>query len=343
MVKKNNIKHILVIRLSAMGDVAMVPHALRALRENYPDVKISILTKPLFEPLFEGLNVEIIPIDVEGRHKGLIGVYRIAQEIASRGVDCVADMHNMLRSRALTAALRLRYNIPSKRINKGRISKWMRMDGGCKDITKPLKHTVARYCDVLRRLGFDFKYPSAAVKQPRPNPMPFEKGEQRWIGVAPFSVHAGKRYPLHLVRAMVDQLSAKYDKVFIHSGPGKELKFAEELEREHTNVFAVFPRVKLKGEVDLISNLDCLISMDSFAMHVGALVATPIVSIWGATHPMLGFSGYLSDPKGYVQIDLPCRPCSTYGDKRCRMGDHQCLYGIKPEMVVDRVAEMIEG
>lgn len=320
----------------------MVPHALRALRENYPDLKISVLTRPLFESLFAGLDVDIIPIDPSGRHKGVKGMYRLAHELVKMGIDGVADLHNILLIKVLMLILKVRHGIKVKTIHKGRVSKWMRMDGGCKEITKPLIHTVTRYCNVFRELGFKLDDPTPAVKRERPNPMPFEKGEQRWIGIAPFSVHEGKRYPLHLVRNLINELSSRYDKIFIHSGPGEELKFAEKMEREHENVVAVFSRVNLAQEIDLISNLDCLISMDSFAMHVGSLVATPVVSVWGATHPMLGFSGYLSDPRGCVQLELPCRPCSTYGNKRCRMGDHHCLYDIEPMTIAERVQELIE-
>ncbi len=319
----------------------MVPHALRALRANYPDLRISVLTRPLFAPLFDGLDVEIVAVDLNGRHKGFMGINRLAREVADLGVDCVADLHSMLRTRCLTSLLRVFHNIPSQTIRKGRISKWMRMDGGCKEVTKPLKHTVIRYCEVFSRLGFTIDEPTAPTKCKRPNPMPFEKGEQRWIGIAPFSVHEGKCYPQHLVRKVIASLASKYDKVFVHSGPGRELKFAEKMEHEYENVFAVFSRVNLAQEIDLISNLDCLISMDSFAMHVGALVTTPVVSIWGATHPMLGFSGYMCDPRGVVQLDLPCRPCSTYGNKRCRMGDYHCMHDIDPNVVVERVAEIM--
>lgn len=342
MAKKSNIKHLLVVRLSAMGDVAMVPHALRALRVNYPDLKISVLTRKLFTPLFDGLGVDIITIDTDGKHKDFAGLRALAREIKESGVDCVADMHNVLRTKMLRSLLSLFHGIPSAVIRKGHVSKWMRMDGGCGKVTKPLKHTVIRYCDVLRKLGFEFEDPTPAVKVERKNPMPFEKGSERWIGVAPFSIHEGKRYPLHLVRNMVAQLASKYDKVFIHSGPGDELRFAEKLEEEHANVYAVFSRVKLAQEIDLISNLDCMVSMDSFALHVAALVATPVVSIWGATHPMLGFSGYLTDPEGVVQLDLPCRPCSTYGNKRCRMGDYQCMNEIDPATVVERVGSFVD-
>ncbi len=341
MRKKSNIKHLLVVRLSAMGDVAMVPHSIRALRQSYPDMKITVLTKALFAPLFEGLDVDILPIDLRGRHNGFWGVKRLADDIVALGVDAVADLHKVLRIRLLSKFLWLR-GVPVKHIKKGRVSKWMRMDGGCRKVTKALKHTVIRYCDVFRSLGLEIDDPTPATKVIRENPMPFEKGSERWIGIAPFSVHKGKIYPTHLVRIVVAELTKRYDRVFIHSGPGSELAFAEELEQSNDRVIAVFSKVKLKGEIELIANLDCIISMDSFAMHVAALVGTPTVSIWGATHPSLGFSGYLTDPDGYVQLDdLPCRPCSTYGNKLCRFGDYHCLNDIEPLDIVNRVETMI--
>ena len=91
-------RHILVIRNSAMGDVAMVPHALRALREAYPDVRVTVLTRPLFKPFFAGLDVDFLEADYAGRHKGVLGLLRLAGEARRRGIDAVADMHGVLRS-----------------------------------------------------------------------------------------------------------------------------------------------------------------------------------------------------------------------------------------------------
>lgn len=319
----------------------MVPHSLRALRANYPDLKITVLTRSLFAPLFDGLNVEILNIDTKGEHNGVWGLGRLASQIKSLGVDCVADMHNALRTQILRGFLRL-HGIPSVRIVKGRVNKWLYMDGGCNKVTKPLKHTVIRYCDTLRSLGFELDDPTPAVKPQLPNPFAFEKGEERCIGIAPFSVHKGKRYPLHHVDSVVSQLSTKYDKVFVHSGGGDELMFAQKMESSYEGVVAVFAQLKLKEEVQLISMLDCLITMDSFAMHVASLTATPIVSIWGATHPMLGFSGYGLDSSGEIQLDLKCRPCSTYGNKKCRFNDYRCLYEIEPKQVLQAVESVVE-
>ena len=141
-------RHILVIRNSAMGDVAMVPHALRALREAYPDVRVTVLTRPLFKPFFAGLDVDFLEADYAGRHKGVLGLLRLAGEARRRGIDAVADMHGVLRSRIIGLLLRL-HGMPAARIDKGRIEKWFRL--GCTNpAASPLKHTVVRYCDVLR-------------------------------------------------------------------------------------------------------------------------------------------------------------------------------------------------
>lgn len=261
---------------------------------------------------------------------------RLAGEARRRGIDAVADMHGVLRSRIVGLLLRL-HGMPAARIDKGRIEKWFRL--GCTNpAASPLKHTVVRYCDVLRRLGFVFDDPQPAAKPVRPNPFGEKKGV--WIGFAPFSAQAGKTYPEDLAAGLVAGLSARYDRVFIHSGGGGEAAFAERMEREHPNVTALWGRVRFAGELDLIANLDCVVSMDSLAMHMASLVATPVVSVWGATHPALGFLGYGCPPEGVVQLDLPCRPCSVYGQRRCKFGDYRCMR-ISPQAVLDRVEECL--
>ena len=95
----------------------------------------------------------------------------------------------------------------------------MRLGRGSEGV-KPLKHTVIRYCDVFRRLGFDFPDPRPAEKRPRPNPMGEKQGI--WIGFAPFSAQPGKTYPEKLSAEAVRLLSGRFDRVFVHSGGGEE-------------------------------------------------------------------------------------------------------------------------
>ena len=334
-----NPKHLLIVRLSAMGDVAMLPHAIRALRTQYPDLRVSVATRALFRPFFEGLGVEILEVDTRSTHRGLRGIWRLACEARRTGVDAVADVHGVVRSIVFSTIMRLMgRNVAF--IRKGRIEKWFRL-GYSSSEAVPLKHTVVRYCDVFRRLGFTFDDPAPVTERPAlESPMGEKTGT--WVGFAPFSAHAGKTYPEPLRSEVVHLLAERYDRVFIHSGSGKEQLFAEKMESLYPNVTALFGRVSLNEELALIAHLDCVVSMDSLVMHLGALVATPVVSVWGATHPELGFLGYGCDTEGVLQSEIPCRPCSVYGNKPCKTGDYRCIHAITPEMVVERVARLIE-
>ncbi len=330
-------RHLLVIRTSAMGDVAMLPHALRALKEAYPELKVTVATLPLFRPFFEGLDVDFFDVDTQRTHRTLRSMFALARQIRRMGVDGVADVHDVWRTKSFRIALRLA-GMKTAHINKGHIEKWMRLRGGASCAT-PLRHTVGRYCDTLRRLGFRFDDPEPARKIARPNPMGEKHGT--WVGFAPFSAQTGKTYPEAAAREAVRLLAGCCDRVFVHGGGGDERRFAQEMEALYANVTAVSGRVKLDGEMDLLSHEDCVVSMDSLVMHLASLVATPVVSVWGATHPSLGYIGYGCDPSLVLQADMECRPCSVYGKSACRFGDYRCIHAVTPQMIADKVSEVL--
>ena len=319
-----------------MGDVAMLPHALRALCAAYPELKITVATQAMFKPFFRGLEVDFLEVKVKAEHHSAAGIWRLAREARRRGVDAVADVHDVLRSKVFDLSMRL-HGIRVARIDKGRADKKHALQTGGR--FEPLKHSVVRYCDVFRSLGFEFDDPTPAVKPVLPNPMGEKAG--LWVGFAPFSAHAGKTYPDAESRRLVELLAARYDRVFIHGGGGKEQAFAEEMESQYPNVTALFGKVRFAGEMELMSHEDCLVSMDSMAMHMASLVATPVVSVWGATHPNLGFLGWGCSVEDALQADLPCRPCSVFGAKPCQYGDYRCLKAITPERIVAQIEKVV--
>jgi ADP-heptose:LPS heptosyltransferase len=90
-----------------------------------------------------------------------------------------------------------------------------------------------------------------------------------------------------------------------------------------------------------MEKLDVMISMDSANMHLASLVSTPVISIWGATHPYAGFMGWNQPYSNAVQVDMPCRPCSIFGNKPCIRGDYKCLNDIKPETIINKIYSII--
>src|SRR5690606_10824897 len=114
-------KHILVIRLSAMGDVAMTVPVLRAFIEQYPEVKLTVLTREFFRPFFRDLkNVSVYAADLKGKHQGFFGLLELSKELRTLGIDAVADLHNVLRSKILKIFL---LDLKIIQLDKGRDEK----------------------------------------------------------------------------------------------------------------------------------------------------------------------------------------------------------------------------
>ena len=346
VVKKKEIGHLLVIRLSAMGDVAMAVPVIAALRNAYPEMKISVLTRRGFHAFFRGVpGIDFVGFDPTGRHKGFGGLVRLAGELRARGIDAVADLHDVLRTKVLRMLL-LPWGVHFSVIDKGRAEK--------KEITRrtdkklvQLPAMTERYRQTFESLGLHFELPAKALRKEFPVPETISKaaGEKNgvWVGIAPFAKHKGKIYPIPQTDELIGILASRYERVFVFGGGDYEKSFAEGMERLHDRVVSAIGKMSMSEEMDLMSNLDVMVSMDSATMHISSLLGVPVVSVWGATHPYAGFYGYGQDPANAVQSDMACRPCSVFGDKPCIFGDYRCMLAIKPQNVADRVAAVVAG
>src|SRR5665811_525274 len=135
---------ILVIRTSAMGDVALTTPVLSAVRKQYPEVELVMVTRSAFKPFFssiEGLNL-FFP-DFKKRHKGFLGLISLFRDISKKGkIDYVIDLHDVVRSKMLRFLFRLS-GVPASVIDKGRREKRAVIK---REISIQLKHSVERYC-----------------------------------------------------------------------------------------------------------------------------------------------------------------------------------------------------
>ena len=143
--------HILVIRLSAMGDVAMTVPVLKAFIRTYPEVEITVLTKAFFVPFFEQLPVTIKIAKVDTKHKGFFGLSKLFFDLKKKKIDAVADLHEVLRTNTLKRYFKIT-NTPFEQIDKGREEKKLLTNWKNK-VFEPLKTTHERYADVFKKLG----------------------------------------------------------------------------------------------------------------------------------------------------------------------------------------------
>ena len=339
--------NVLLVRFSAIGDVDISVPVVRSLAAAYPGTSFTVLTSVRFLPFFRGLpsNVSLIGVDLRKDYHGRGGVRRLFRMLEPMGFDAVADLHGVLRTYSLGLMFRLR-GIPVRRIRKDRLSRYRLTRYHFKDLT-PRPASAERYCRVLERLGFSFRlefsslFPPGGADLSAVSSFTGDKSTP-WVGVAPFAAHKGKIYPVDLMEKVIAAIDA--------SGPCRQFVFAYGKERElvsgwegrYPSVTLIDTRLGIEGELALISRLDVMLSMDSSNMHIASLTGTPVVSVWGATHPAAGFMGYGQKEENCVQIDLKCRPCSIYGKKKCRYGDYRCLTGIAPETVTAKVLACLQ-
>lgn len=302
----------------------------------YPELDITLLSRETVRPLFERLpdNVHFAAADLEGRHHGWLGLSRLWREARLNDFDYIADLHDVLRTHWLRTEACLRRKQVAK-INKGRRGK-KALTRQKNKILVQQPTTFERYAAVLERLGFPTTSQFVKLDYSDLCETPKPAGET-WIGIAPFAKHPTKVYPLSQMEAVIQALSDRPDtRIWIFGGKA-ESESIETLCASHPKVRSAQNRHGLAGELALMGQLDVLLSMDSANMHLASLVGTQVVSVWGGTHPYAGFLGWNQQAGDCVQLNLPCRPCSVYGNLPCHRGDYACLKGITPEAILDKL------
>jgi len=334
-------KHILVIRLSAMGDVAMIIPVLRAFTQQYPEVKITVLTREFFTPFFRDLsNIKVFPIDVKGKHKGILGLYKLSKEIKALHIDVVADLHNVIRSKILKFFLS---GIQCIQIDKGRAEKKALTSG---KTMKQLKSTHQRYVDVFNALGFTIDLSNSVfpeiINLDAKLKTVLGNHTQKWIGIAPFAAFESKMYPLELMKSVIETLS-KTHKIILFGGGKKETETLNKIETKFDNVVNLAGKLSLNEELDVISNLDVMLSMDSGNAHIAAMLGVKVISIWGVTHPFAGFSPF-NQPEDFALLSdrnqFPLIPTSIYGNKYPE-NYKKASSSISPKTIIKKIESVI--
>lgn len=327
-----------------MGDVAMTVPVLRALVVQHPDVKITIVSRPFFQPFFEGIpNVNFFGVDLKERHKGFIGLFRLFSDLRKLDIDLVADLHNVLRSKVV----RTLFALSGKKVaatDKGRAEK-KALTSLTNKVFAPVKPMVERHVDTFNQLGFSIdlanpKFPEKAILSDEIlkiiGEIPTFVG-MNWIGIAPFAQYESKVYPIDLMQQVIDDLAKnKNVKIFLFGGGATEIQKLNQLQNNHENVMVVAGKLSFEAEIQLISNLDVMLSMDSGNSHIAAMLGVKVITLWGATHPFAGFKPFNQPDDFCLTSDreqFPLLPTSIYGNRKVE-GYDEVMRTILPEKIV---------
>ncbi len=329
-----------------MGDIAMTVPVLYSFAKRYPEHEVTFLSRKMVTPLFANMpaNIHFKGISLDD-YSGVIGLYRLFRELNSSSFDAVADLHNVLRTMFLRGLFKM-HGVPTAYIDKGRRERHDLVRSQHKKLVQ-LTSSTERYALVFDRLGYSFPMCFTSVFADADAPLTGflpktgEKGTCRWIGIAPFAAHKGKIYPLSLMQKVISLLhDDERNRIFLFGAGPQEKKQCEEWAKLYNRTTSLVGRFGMGEELALMSHLDVMVTMDSANMHLASLVHTPVVSVWGATHPYAGFCGIQAPGSRIIQADLACRPCSIYGNKKCVRRDYACLSSIMPRQIVEAVYDV---
>ena len=331
-----------------MGDVAMTIPVLRAFSMQYPESKITVVSRPFFQPFFNEIpNLNFFAVDLKERHKGFLGLLKLFSDLKKLKIDYVADLHNVLRSKIIRTLFFLSGK-EGAATDKGRKAK-KELTRAENKIFQPVKSMFENHLKTFTKLGFPIdlaavKFPEKAILSDEIlKEIPFFKGMQK-IGIAPFAQYESKVYPLDLMQQVIDDLATNSNHLICLFGGGKkEIELLNQLQNNHKNVIVLAGKFTLEQELAIISNLDVMLSMDSGNAHIAAMLGVKVITLWGATHPYAGFKPF-NQPDDYCitsdRAQFPLLPTSVYGNKKV-VGYENAIRTILPETVVNKIKSVI--
>lgn len=327
----------LIIRFATLGNVAMTVPVVASLSKLYPNDQFVIAAKKELSAMFAPMpNVRFHEVD---NRLDWNGVWDLWKELRSE-VDAVIDLQDINRTRALDALLWLSGKKVT-RVHYGRFRKHLITLFGI-GMRRSMPTEFERYEDAFRRAGLETDESFTALpvnkKAAKHVRTMFGEKEGRWIGLAPFAKSKSNMLPYRVTKDIIAMLTAdKHTRVFLFGAGSVECEMLRQWASVFPRTESVAGKLKLEEELELMRDLDVMICMDSANQHLSSLVGLRAISVWCATHPIIGFGGWKQNPNDIIQRhDLRCRPCTCHGTNHCRYANFACKE-IEAETIIQHI------
>lgn len=325
---------VLIVRLSALGDVLFALETVAALKTERPDVEIEFLVEDRFASILADhpqlASVKTVPRRDRPRWIAAVRTLRRQQ------YEVVLDLHGLAKSAVLVAAcrasLKLGFAAPAAREGASRAYH------KALQLPRPLPHRAERGLYLLRVLGL------SGARVPPVLPRPAEP-PRFWDGAAAPRVvlHPGtsafaafKRWPAEHHAELARRLVATGHDVAISFGPGEEELAAAVVAAAPGARLLDGRAVGLLGLAEVYRGADLVVAADTGPLHIAATAGARVVALFGPKDPRLyGPRG----EQGHAVLfhDVPCRPC-----RRRRCVSPQCVLGIEVDRVERAVRTALE-
>lgn len=323
-----------------MGDVALCVPVLLAFKRDFPSVELVTLSRKHTNYILQQITgITVLEARLQDDHKGITGIFKLARALRKHNLTTIADLHNVLRTKMLRFFMA---GTRAKTIDKGRTQKNRLVNDPT--FFEQLPHTTTRYAAVFSKLGYDITLQGNEFLPQIPlhtNHLKITGAKTtKWLGLAPFAAHATKSLTLTRTKELLQEVcKLKNVHILLFGGGPKEIALLDDLASISSNVVSVAGKTGFKNELAIISNLDCMIAMDSGNGHLAAMYGVPTVTIWGNTHPFAGFAPYAQPQENQFTTNreiYPLVPTSVYGNKIIA-GYENVTDAFKMQQVLDRV------
>jgi len=258
--------------------------------------------------------------------------------LRAENFDYVVDLHNNMRS----LMVRLSLGQPAYVLRKSRIRDFLMIR--FKAFRNPRPHIVHRFMDTaLPLISFDSK----TDFQPDFRIDPAIEGQQTiegaYISVSIATAFPTKDIPVETLAGLINSMPGHH---FVLLGADKDVPLANKLVNRltHRNYSSFVGRLGLHASADIIRNSKALVTGDSGLMHIAAALNTPVIALFGSTHPVLGYTPYYNKPTPHHIIQnetLSCRPCSRQGRKSCPKGHFKCMNDLSIDEIRLKVEQLV--
>jgi len=323
---------VLLIRFNSIGDVVLTSPLIKSLSDS--DYEVHYLVKSAYKNLLE-YNPYISKVwTYEGKLWNLI--FKLKKE----NYELVIDLHNNLRSNIVCLGLQK----PSRRLKKYRIKNWLMCQFGFFKFQR--EHMVNRFMDVAKGLdieteGLNTKYYFQSAKIYDSLSLSFDN----YICLAVGTAFETKNIPYDKMLALLDELKSPV----ILLGGKDDKALADKLIKNcrSSEIKSYVGEISIDESAYLISKSKLLVTGDTGLMHIAAALAIPIVSIFGSTHPILGFTPYYGtkEIKHHIiqNTNLDCRPCTKQGRHSCPKGHFNCMNALSVDEISMKVESLLES
>jgi ADP-heptose:LPS heptosyltransferase len=206
------------------------------------------------------------------------------------------------------------------------------MDGHGVKINKlPRVHIVDRYLETVKTFhvvndgrGLDYFIDENEKNAWQKLPKEFYSG---YVGLVVGAALPTKKLPREKLRAICEGLPYP---IVLLGGP-EDAEDGNLISNNLTHVFNACGKFSLNESAGLVQKASAIITHDTGLMHIAAAFQKPVFSIWGNTIPQFGMGPYFSSqypaPVNHLfeVPNLPCRPCSKIGHKKCPKGHFDCM------------------